>query len=147
MLTLLGLIPGVGPIILFLKANRWADYLLGAVVLALAVAGLVFGLIHHGKAEQGAKDKAEAAVAIEKAKAINTRATAKSEADATKDAAAVVSVTEDLKNAYAQVPDSAPSGVRLAAACERLRHTDQARLPEFSKVCGPSAAGGAQAGH
>jgi hypothetical protein len=147
MIALLMLIPGVGPFLAFAKVNRWVWKVLAVVGLLLVLTALWFGLQAKGRHDQRVKDQAAASHAIDQAKAINAAATGHSDAERTQDTAAVVAMKKDLTDAYAETPDSVPDGARLRLSCERLRNTPQARLPEFSRICGHEGAGQAPAQH
>lgn len=121
--------------------------------LAIGIAGclillvLFFGLQAKGRADQRRIDHAAAEVAIAKAQAINAKAIAAADAERAADSAAVTTLQKDLNRAYENTPDGKPSAARLALACGRLRRTPQARLPEFSRLCGPDRGSQAAAQH
>lgn len=137
LLTVLSPIPGVGPLLAFLVRNPWLRKLLEVVLLALLVLALVFAIYQRGRHDMHAEDVAAAEKAIAAAKTLGTAARATAAVERATDNAAVAAQKRKTDNAIDSTPDRVPAGPGLARSCERLRNTPQARLPEFSRRCGP----------
>lgn len=103
----------------------------GVAVFALTLpVGYCTG--HRAASNKAAAERALASVAAVKlAKEANEQAAGEHVADALR----IAEKEKDLVEAIADQPDSQPSAVRVAAACQRLRAqgTDPTTLPE---VCG-----------
>lgn len=123
--------------IAWLTTNPKRLRLVGYGAAILVAVALFASLIAKARHEQHLADMRAAAEA--QAAALRRDAAAKEIAAQQRraDDAASAALQKDLRAAYAQTPDSAPSGVRLALACRRLRGTAQARDPKFSELCGP----------
>ena len=114
-----------------------------AVSAALILAALTLG---YAKGSSAARAKADAERAAANVVAITTARNADEVAAVERvDAALTIAKQkEDLTDAIASTPDTAPDAVRVALGCERLRQagTLDADLPA---VCGREGAGGAEA--
>lgn len=139
MLAILSLIPGVGPVLAFLKLNPLIAKALGALAVLLLVVAIVVGFAAHERGVQKARDEARAAAAVSAARALAAKAGDHATVSRTNDNAAVAALQKDFSDAIAKAPGGQLSPADLALNCRRLRGTPAARLPEFAARCGPDA--------
>lgn len=116
--------------------------LVSLALWALIIGGFV-AIERHGRAVERERALAAAMQARDEAAMRDLEAKEAAAAQRAVDQAAASQLQTDLRNSYATAPDSAPSRVRLALECRRMRGTPAARGAEFSRLCGPD--GGAQA--
>ena len=127
------------PIIAF--AKTWWKAIVGVIV----VAPLIF-FLGQCRGEKIGRLGMEAAIARANAETLKqtNRANEAAAKQRLTDMIAVNRQEQELINAIAATPDSAPDAVRIRLGCERLRRADGARSAPLPAACGPG--GGAQAG-
>lgn len=110
----------------------WAAHklpiILGGILLALAVVGLIYW---QGRSDGRLKADAERAVANVEAMKTNEAANANAAGARVTDAEQVLELKEELTDAVAEIPDDVPDDVAVALGCERLRRqgTDTTAIP------------------
>lgn len=118
---LLSFIPGFGPFVVWAGRNKALARLLDGLAM-LAVMLLVMALTYHlGAVDERRRWQAKAQAEAAALAARKALADAAAVSQRSADTAAVAAQQEARSHAYASLPDSAPSDVRHALACQRLR--------------------------
>lgn len=121
MLALISLIPGVGPVLAWLAANKTFARVLGWLLLVLFVIGLLVWTHHLGAVAERQREAIAVSQAAAEAETKAAAARSVAATQSTTDAAAVAASTEGLKHADDAQPDSVPDPKQRAFDCERLR--------------------------
>jgi len=94
----------------------------GLTVLgALAVALICLALIAHGASKERKRQEARRAIEVAEAQAFDTRADQKSSAQLAAEGERIAQKQEELTNAVAQAPDSAPGPAAVLWGCGELQ--------------------------
>lgn len=121
----------------FQSVSEWFVAARSAILTGFVVAALCFPLGYcQGYKAASAKAAAERALANVKALELDAMAKDAAASERVADALVVEEMEEELLDAIAQTPDSAPDAVRVQLGCRRLRAqgTPAADIPA---ICGP----------
>lgn len=116
----LALIPGVGPVLAYFAANRWARRLAAGAGLLLAVLLLVFGIYQKGRHDERVAQAQAIAAANARAELRAAAATAAAAGERAADQAAISAAAKGRTDAIHAGPDETPSGPELRLNRERL---------------------------
>lgn len=129
----------IATVIAFLRGN-WK-----AIVLALLLAPAVYLLGQCSGVKTG-RQQMQHAIDVANTKALEQqqRAATRAANQRLTDTIAVNHQEQELRNAIASTPDSAPDATRIALGCERLRRANSGHPTNLPAVCRPGR--GVQAG-